>query len=52
MNADSGLLARAAKVLEFCLQDETLQTIYEDKWVRVFSRDPAVLARGEAWKLR
>jgi hypothetical protein len=52
MDADSGLLARAAKVLEFCLQDETLQTIYEDKWVRVFSRDPAVLARGEAWKLR
>jgi len=51
MIADSGMLARAAKVLEYCLQDETLQTIYEDKWVRVFSRDPAVLARGEAWKL-
>jgi hypothetical protein len=51
MAADSHLQARAKAILEFCLQDETLKTIYEDNWVRVFSRDPEVLAAGEAWKL-
>jgi hypothetical protein len=51
MAADSHLQARAKAILEFCLQDETLKTIYEDNWVRVFSRDPEVLAAGEAWKI-
>ncbi|MEO2162903.1 MAG: glycosyltransferase family 39 protein [bacterium] len=50
MVADSQLSERAAVILDYCLQDETLQTIYEDRWVRVFSRDPAVLAAGAAWK--
>jgi hypothetical protein len=51
MLADSQLLERTAVILEYCLQDETLETIYEDRWVRVFSRDPDVLAAGAAWKL-
>ena len=52
MTADSELRKRSAAILEYCLQDETLQTIYEDKWVRVFSRDPDVLAADEAWNIK
>ena len=52
MAADSELRKRSAAILGYCLQDETLQTIYEDKWVRVFSRDPDVLAADEAWNIK
>jgi hypothetical protein len=51
MAADKNLQQRAADILKRCIKDKTLQTIYEDRWVRVFSRDPEVLAAGDAWKL-
>ena len=51
MKANAQLLERSAMILAICLQDETLQTIYEDRWVRAFSRDPEVIAAGRVWKL-
>ncbi|GEM_PF-1739853 len=41
---DAQLLDRSNYVLDRCLSDESLTTIYEDKWVRAFSRDPQIIA--------
>jgi hypothetical protein len=48
--ARAPLSERSAAILTFCLQDRTLKTIYEDRWVRAFSRDPQVIAARKTWK--